>query len=126
MKRIIAGFILIISGNCQAQFKVSDASLKIDTTLLITVCDCNDALISQMKEVISILEEMKRLQKKGSKISELEEEIRKRDVKHYEFYIHCKPIYNLNRYEVKNCLNYAEGEELDKKINALRKELGMY
>lgn len=120
MKRLIAGFILVLSGNCQAQLKISDASLKIDTTSLITVCDCNDALITYAREVINLIEETKRLQKTGSNISAMAEEVRKREVKHYEFYLHCTPIYNRNRYEISRCANYAEGEELNKKLNQLR------
>jgi hypothetical protein len=50
MKRLIAGFILILSGNCQAQFKISDASLKMGTNSLITSCNCNNALMSELAE----------------------------------------------------------------------------
>lgn len=125
MKRIIVLFILLLSGNCPAQFQVSDASLKIDTASLLTPCDCNDAIISQMKEVIALMEEMKRLHKTGSKTTVLEEEIRKRDIKHYEFFTRCMPIYNAKGAD-RNCSNNAAGEELDKKINALRKELNRY
>jgi hypothetical protein len=124
MKQLFTLLLLTFSANCQAQFQVSDTSLKIDTTSLITPCDCNTALILHMKEVIALMEEVKRIQKKGPEMTSLMEEIRKRDIKHYEFFTRCMPIYNAKGSQ-RNCPNNEEGEALDKKGNALRKELGM-
>lgn len=125
MKQLFVLLLLAFSGNCNAQFKVSDASLKIDTSSLITPCDCNTALIIHMKEVIALLEEVKRIQKKEPATSALREEIEKRDIKHYEFFKRCMPIYNAKGAQRK-CPNNEEGEALDKKVSTLRKELDLW
>lgn len=124
MKRLIALFILFLSGNCQAQFQVSDASLKIDTNSLITPCDCNAAVILHMQEVIAIMEEVKRIQKKGPPMTSLNDEYVKRNLKHYDFFVRCMPILNAEGANT-NCPNNSEAEALEKKVNALRKELKM-
>jgi hypothetical protein len=125
MKQLFVLLLLAFSGNCNAQFKVSDASLKIDTSSLITPCDCNTALIIHMKEVIALLEEVKHIQKKEPATNALKEEIVKRDIKHYEFFTRCMPIYNAKDAQ-RNCPDNTEGEALDKKANILRKELDLW
>ncbi len=122
MKQLFVLLFLPFSGNCQAQFQVSDASLKIDTSTLITPCDCNTAAITYGKEVIAILEEVKRIQKKGPEMPLLYEEKRKRDEKHYEFFTRCMPILNAEGAR-RICPDNAEGEAMEKKLTALEKEL---
>lgn len=124
MKHLIALLLLTFSANCQAQFQVSDASLKIDTMSLITACDCNAAIILHMEEVIKLLEEVKRIQKKGSTMPLLEEEVWTRDKNHYRLTTRCMPIYK-KEHGMGHCPNSAEGEALDKKVSSLRKELKM-
>ena len=71
------------------------------------------------------MEEIKRIQKKGSSTTSLKEEVNRRDIKYYEISMYCFKIYNAKGSQ-RNCSNNAEGEALDKKISALRKELDLW
>nr|WP_294858192.1 hypothetical protein [uncultured Fluviicola sp.] len=122
MKQLFGLLLITFSGTCNAQFHVSDASLKIDTMSLVTPCDCTSAAITYAKEVITLMEEVKRIQKKGSEMPLLNEEIRKRYAKHHQFFIRCMPIYNKEG-SMGNCPNNTEVEELEKKLNLLQKKL---
>lgn len=125
MKQLFALLLLTFSGTCNAQFQVSDASLKIDTSSLATPCDCNSAVLTYGKEIILLLEEVKRIQKKGPEMTLLDDELRKREFKHHQFFIRCMPIYKKEG-GMGNCPDNAEIEVLEKKVNTLRRELKFY
>jgi hypothetical protein len=124
MKKMLLIIAVLPMVSCAAQIKLSDASLKIDTVDLVSACDCNHAFLLNMEEDVAILTEVKRINKKGSQMSWLDEEYKKRLDKHWQFFTRCKAIYK-EQGSGSNCENFKKGEELDKKLNALLKELGM-
>jgi hypothetical protein len=121
MKQLFFLLLLTLSGTCHAQ--LSDESLHIDTSRLVTTCDCQAAFILNMKESVFILREIKRVGKgEPEQVDSFITELKKRDAKHYEVYTRCMLVI---RKEGKgyDCNTYDEGEKLNKEVTALRAEL---
>lgn len=125
MKQALFFLFIGITVTACGQKPLNDASLHVQTDTLQHVCQCNDAFILVMKESVDIMTRMKQYGKDSPKVKSLDDELRKRNEKHYELYQHCKPIYDADRYAESKCSNHNEGEELDRKLNELRQELGI-
>jgi len=107
------------------KFTPDSLSLKTDTATLITICDCQDAFIQYGKEQYSILVEVKRVGKNSEEAIKLNDVYILRLGIHHKIYTKCFSIYQNDRYSASKCPHYEEGEELDRKMSAIQKELGM-
>ena len=124
MKIILSIFIACFSLSCSGQLRLDDTSLKVDTSKIIDVCTCNDAIILMMKENIIILTEVKRIGKQDPRVESLNNEYVTRIDKFHEIYTHCFPMYQQNRGD-SECSNKTEAEKLEQELNGLKKELNI-
>ncbi len=124
MKIILSIFIACFSLSCSGQFSLPDTSLHVDTSKIIDVCACNDAIILMMKENIIILNEVKRIGTQDPRVESLNNEYVTRIDKFHEIYTHCFPMYQQNRGD-SECSNKTEAEKLEQELNGLKKELNI-
>lgn len=122
---LLLAFFLITSTWSQKKFDVSDSSLRINADQFDDVCDCVNAQIQYLKDLLDLYRTGQSMTLSHADSIVWNDLYMARTAKADEFLRHCKPMYEANRSDIHKCPNYKEGGRLERQLIELKKSMGL-